>query len=128
MRLGPAQRRTEPPPQKPHQCYTGPSQLNPYAMPRQSSKWIAALVSLLLIVLYAAAGILSNLLAGHRDFFDYFNNLGWFPILLAIIFLALLIFLLSTFQQRRALAAAYDPDLKQEIQQLIDRLCEEAKS
>jgi ABC-type molybdate transport system permease subunit len=89
-------------------------------MPRQSSKWIAALVSLLLIALPVVIGVLSNLLAGHRGFFDYFNDHPWSTLGLAIIGLTLAVVYLTAWQQRTTKEPATPQDLEVAKREILE--------
>jgi tetratricopeptide (TPR) repeat protein len=95
-------------------------------MPRQSSKWIAALISLLLIILSVAGGMLSGILTGHPGFSKYFNDHPWFPILLAIVGLTLLIFLLTAWQQGTAKEPATPQDVETAVNNAFEHYYQKA--
>ncbi|MDR3772937.1 MAG: hypothetical protein P4L26_06290, partial [Terracidiphilus sp.] len=71
-------------------------------MPSKSSKWIAALITLAVIVLSDVTGFLLNSLASHRGVFEYFNDRPWFNIVMATAALALVIFLVTTWLHSRS--------------------------
>ena len=89
-------------------------------MPRQSSKWIAALVSLLLTVLPVVIGVLSGLLTSHRGFFDYFNDHPWSTLSLAIVGLTLALVYLNAWQQRNTKEPATPQDLEAAKREILE--------